>query len=67
MPVANLHPNYFEWLNDKGVSKRLFLELMDNLLEKKFIFQEGQIVDVGFVKCLDSTRKENKFYSKSNS
>ena len=49
VPDANTIRNFFEGLKEKGLGERLFQGFVDNLLEKGFIFNEGQIVDASFV------------------
>ena len=49
VPDANTIRNFFEGLKEKGLGERLFQDFVDNLLEKGFIFNEGQIVDASFV------------------
>ena len=62
VPDANTIRNFFEGLKEKGLGERLFQGFVDNLLEKGFIFNEGQIVDASFVlaPCQRNTREENK-------
>ena len=62
VPDANTIRNFFEGLKEKGLGERLFQDFVDNLLEKGFIFNEGQIVDASFVlaPCQRNTREENK-------
>lgn len=62
VPDANTIRNFFEGLKEKGLGERLFQDFVDNLLEKGFIFNEGQIVDASFVLAprQRNTRDENK-------
>ena len=62
VPDANTIRNFFEGLKEKGLRERLFQGFVDNLLEKSFIFNEGQIVDASFVLAprQRNTREENK-------
>ncbi len=62
VPDANTIRNFFERLKEKGLGERLFQDFVDNLLEKGFIFNEGQIVDANFVLAprQRNTREENK-------
>ncbi len=62
VPDANTIRNFFEGLNEKGLGERLFQDFVDNLLEKGFIFNEGQIVDASFVLATRqrNTCEENK-------
>ena len=62
VPDANTIRNFFEGLKEKGLGERLFQDFVDNLLEKGFIFNEGQIVDANFVLAprQRNTREENK-------
>ena len=62
VPDANTIRNFFEGLKEKGLGERLFQDFVDNLLEKSFIFNEGQIVDANFVLAprQRNTREENK-------
>lgn len=62
MPDANTIRNFFEGLKEKGLGERLFQDFVDDLLEKGFIFNEGQIVDASFVLAprQHNTREENK-------
>ena len=47
VPDANTIRNFFEGLKEKGLGERLFQDFVDDLLEKGFIFNEGQMVDAG--------------------
>lgn len=49
VPDAYTIRNFFEGLKEKGLGETLFQDFVDNLLEKGFIFNEGQIVDASFV------------------
>ena len=62
VPDANTIRNFFEGLKEKGLGERLFQDFVDDLLEKGFIFNEGQIVDASFVLAprQHNTREENK-------
>lgn len=62
VPDANTIRNFFEGMKEKGIGEKLFQDSVDNLLEKGFIFDEGQIVDASFVLALrqHNTREENK-------
>lgn len=62
VPDANTIRNFFEGLKEKGFGERLFQDFVDNLLEKGFIFNEGQIVDASFVLAprQRNSREENK-------
>ena len=62
VPDANTLRNFFEGLKEKGLGERLFQDFVDDLLEKGFIFNEGQIVDASFVLAprQHNTREENK-------
>lgn len=62
VPDANTIRNFFEGLKEKGLGERLFQDFVDNLLEKGFIFNEGQIVDASFVLAprQRNSREENK-------
>ena len=62
VPDANTIRNFFEGLKEKGLGERLFRDFVDGLLEKGFIFNEGQIVDASFVLALRqrNTREENR-------
>ena len=62
VPDANTIRNFFERLKEKGLGERLFQDFVDDLLEKGFIFNEGQIVDASFVLAprQHNTREENK-------
>jgi IS5 family transposase len=62
VPDANTIRNFFEGLKEKGLGERLFQDFVDDLLEKGFIFNEGQIVDASFVLVprQHNTREENK-------
>ena len=62
VPDANTIRNFFEGLKEKGLGEKLFQDFVDNLLEKGFIFNEGQIVDASFVLAprQRNTREENK-------
>ena len=62
VPDANTIRNFFEGMKEKGLGERLFQDFVDDLLEKGFIFNEGQIVDASFVLAphQHNTREENK-------
>ncbi|MBR3724856.1 MAG: IS5 family transposase [Bacteroidales bacterium] len=62
VPDANTIRNFFEGLKEKGLGETLFQDFVDDLLEKGFIFNEGQIVDASFVLAprQRNTREENK-------
>ena len=62
VPDANTIRNFFEGLKGKGLGERLFQDFVDGLLEKGFIFNEGQIVDASSVLAprQRNTREENK-------
>ena len=62
VPDANTIRNFFEGLKEKGLGEKLFQDFVDGLLEKGFIFNEGQIVDASFVLAprQRNTREENK-------
>ncbi|MBQ7062330.1 MAG: IS5 family transposase [Bacteroidales bacterium] len=62
VPDANTIRNFFEGLKEKGLGEKLFQDFVDNLMEKGFIFNEGQIVDASFVLAprQRNTREENK-------
>ena len=62
VPDANTIRNFFEGLKEKGMGEKLFQDFVDDLLEKGFIFNEGQIVDASFVLAprQRNTREENK-------
>lgn len=62
VPDSNTIRNFFEGLKEKGLGGKLFQDFVDNLLEKGFIFNEGQIVDACFVLALRqrNTREEKK-------
>ena len=62
VPDANTIRNFFEGLKEKGLGEKLFQDFVDNLLEKGFIFNEGQIVDASFVLAprQRNSREENK-------
>lgn len=62
VPDANTIRNFFERLKEKGVGEVLFQDFVNDLLEKGFIFNEGQIVDASFVLAprQRNTREENK-------
>ncbi len=62
VPDANTIRNFFEGLKEKGLGEELFQDFVDDLLEKGFIFNEGQIVDASFVLAprQRNTREENK-------
>ena len=62
VPDANTIRYFFEGLKEKGLGETLFQDFVDDLLEKGFIFNEGQIVDASFVLAprQRNTREENK-------
>ena len=62
VPDANTIRNFFEGLKRNGLGERLFQDFVDSLLEKGFIFNEGQIVDASFVTAprQHNTPEENK-------
>lgn len=62
VPDANTIRNFFEGLKEKGFGEKLFQDFVDKLLEKDFIFNEGQTVDAGFVLAprQRNNREENK-------
>ena len=62
VPDANTIRYFFEGLKEKGLGETLFQDFVDDLLEKGFIFNEGQIVDASFVLTprQRNTREENK-------
>ena len=57
-----VYADIIEGLKEKGLGERLFQDFVDDLLEKGFIFNEGQIVDASFVLAprQHNTREENK-------
>ena len=62
VPDSNTIRNFFEGLKEKGLGEKLFQDFVDNLLEKGFIFNEGQLVDASFVLAprQHNNREENK-------